>query len=80
MRTRVQKWGNSLGIRIPKALATEAHINQGVDVDISVKDGRLVVEPVAVPQWSLEELLKGITDENLHEEVDWGPPVGKEVW
>jgi len=80
VRTRVQKWGNSLGIRIPKALATEAHINQGVDVDISVKDGRLVVEPVAVPQWSLEELLKGITDENLHEEVDWGPPVGKEVW
>jgi antitoxin MazE len=76
----VQKWGNSLGIRIPKALATEAHINQGVDVDISVKDGRLVVEPVAVPQWSLEELLEGITDENLHEEVDWGPPVGKEVW
>lgn len=79
MRVSVQKWGNSLGLRIPKALAVEAGIEQGAELDVRVEDGRLVAAPVVrIP--TLEELVAGITPENLHGEV-WADmtPVGREV-
>jgi antitoxin MazE len=80
MKTRVQRWGNSLAIRIPRPFAAEAGLEQQSEVDISLVDGALVVKPCPEPSFSLEELLSQVTDDNLHEEVDLGPPVGREVW
>ena len=80
MKARIQKWGNSLALRIPKALAEEVHVRQNTQVEISLVDGKIVVEPVKTADWTLEDLLEGITDENLHLEVESGPSVGKEVW
>lgn len=79
MQVRIAKWGDSLAVRIPKAFASEAQLEEGMEVELSVEDGRIILGPVR-PKYSLEELLEGITPENLHPETDWGPPVGKEVW
>ncbi|HEY7327352.1 MAG TPA: AbrB/MazE/SpoVT family DNA-binding domain-containing protein [Gemmataceae bacterium] len=80
MKTRVQKWGNSLALRIPKSFAEETGLREDASVELSVVEGRLVVDPVAPPPPTLEELLRGVTDENLHGEWDTGPAIGKEIW
>jgi antitoxin MazE len=80
MRTRVQKWGNSLALRIPKAFAAEVGLAEDLAVDLSVDEGRLVVEPQPEESPRLEDLLRGITDENLHGEWETGPTAGKEIW
>lgn len=80
MRTKVQRWGNSLAVRIPKSFAEEAGLVADTPVDMHIADGALVVvrAPAAAP--TLEELLDGVTAENLHGEVDAGLPQGDEVW
>jgi len=78
MRTRVQRWGNSLALRIPKALAVSLGLSDGVAVEPTVLKGRLVVEPASFPK--LADLLAAITHEELHGVTDWGEPVGREVW
>ena len=80
MRTRVRKWGNSLALRIPRSFAAEARLEQDMPVEVSLVEGKLVVTPVTDPAFTLEQLLAGVTDENLHREVDTGPPVGNEAW
>lgn len=80
MKTRVQKWGNSLALRIPKSFADEVGIQKETPVDVSLSDGKLIVSPVAKPKSTLKQLLAKITKENLHEEFDTGPAVGKEIW
>ncbi len=80
METTVQKWGNSLAVRIPKSFAAEAQITQQSRVELSVEDGKLVITPIAAPAYALEELVAGITEENRHAETDWGRPAGSEVW
>ena len=80
MKTRIQKWGNSLALRIPKSFAAEMHLEQGALVDVSLHDGQLLVTPLHPPAVTLEELLEGITPQNLHDEVDTGPAVGNEEW
>jgi antitoxin MazE len=77
--TRVQKWGNSLGLRIPKSFAAEAKVGEGSPVELSVENGALVVRPVQ-RRYSLDELLARVTRRNVHGEVDSGAPVGREVW
>ncbi len=79
MRARVQKWGNSLGLRIPKPFAEETRLEENAEVEISVKGRRLIVEAVE-PRFTLESLLDQVTPENLHGEVDTGKRVGKETW
>jgi antitoxin MazE len=79
MKTRVQRWGNSLAVRIPKAFAAEVGLADKTPVVLRVNRGALVVEPSnAAP--SLAELLGGITEANLHREFDTGRPVGNEAW
>jgi antitoxin MazE len=80
VRTKVQRWGNSLAVRIPKSFAEEVGVTEGSQVEMSLVDGRLVVEraPVAAP--TLAELLEGVTEANRHGEADSGPPVGGEAW
>ena len=80
MRTRIQKWGNSLALRIPKPFASEAHLEEDAQVEVSLIDGKLVVSPVSKSALTLEHLLAGVTEQNLHREVDTGHPTGNEVW
>jgi antitoxin MazE len=76
---RITRWGNSLAVRIPKALAEQTRIEEGSEVELSVADGMLTIRPRA-PIYRLDELLAQITPENRHDEVDWGEPRGKEAW
>ena len=79
MRTRVQRWGNSLAVRIPSALAEESDLHEGADVNIAARRGKLVV--TRSPQrFKLSDLLAGITDENMPDEISTGKHVGKEIW
>lgn len=80
MRSRVQKWGNSLALRIPKSFAEEARLGDDTPVELSLVEGKLVVQAVAARSLTLDELLQDVTDENLHGEWDAGSAVGKEVW
>jgi len=80
MLTKVQKWGNSLALRIPKAFALHAQLENNSFVEISVVEGQIIITPVAAPSWTLEELLAGIHKNNLHHEIDTGSAMGNEVW
>jgi antitoxin MazE len=80
VQTKIQRWGNSLGLRIPRAFAQEAGVGAGSQVDLSVQDGDLVVKPARRKTYRLKELLRKITTKNVPAEVDTGGPVGKEVW
>lgn len=77
-RARVVKWGNSLGVRIPKAVAEQARLREGDPILIEPSDGHVELYPTErIP--TLEELVAQITPENRYEELNWGPPVGKEI-
>lgn len=80
MQTKVKKWGNSLALRIPKVLALDAHIKEGSLVDIAVSNGEIVTKPIRKAAFDLKELVVQITAKNLHDEVETGQPVGREVW
>lgn len=80
MKTRVQKWGNSLALRIPKSFATEVGLQRETSVEISLANGKLVITPVAEPKPTLKQLLVKVTKENLHHEVDTGSAIGNETW
>jgi antitoxin MazE len=79
MRTKIVMWGNSLGLRIPKALAEEVKVREGSMVEISLAKGQLLIRP-APPRYDLEDLLEEVTQENLHGEIDTGVPQGTEGW
>ena len=76
----VTKWGNSLGVRIPSALAKQIELREGMQVGISVMDGRLVIQPEQRRKYTLDELLDGMIPENCHPGVEMGEPVGNEIW
>jgi antitoxin MazE len=80
MRVRVQKWGNSLALRIPKSFAMETALDSGTEVELTLEEGRLVVTPRRAPGYELAELLAHVTRENLHAETDTGSSVGSESW
>jgi antitoxin MazE len=80
MVTKVQKWGNSLGLRIPKALAEDAGVEEGSPVDISLEGDRLVVQPIRSSKYELKDLVSQIREDNLHDEIPTGRRVGREVW
>ena len=79
METKIQRWGNSLGLRIPKSFAEEARVEAGSTVDLSIEDGELVIRPLR-RRYSLRSLVAGINRGNVHEPVDTGEPVGREAW
>ena len=84
MIVELRKWGNSLAVRIPKALAKAIKVRDGRRVELTVKGDTLVLRPLARPKrkrrYSLDQLLTGMTRENVPQEVDWGPPRGTEMW
>lgn len=82
MLAKIQKWGNSQGLRLPKNLLSDAQLNVGDEVDISVKEGIMIVAPAKRirGRHSLKDLVAHIPESYQPGEVDWGKPVGKEVW
>ena len=80
MITKIQRWGNSLALRIPKAFADSVGLNTGTEVELMVEDGKLVITKSPTTHHDLEDLLSGVTSENVHEEVDFGRAVGREAW
>jgi antitoxin MazE len=80
VKTRVQKWGNSLALRIPKSFADEVGLQTETPVEVSLDDGKLVITPVSRPKPTLKQLLAKVTEENLHHEVDTDAAVGNEAW
>lgn len=80
MTTIVQKWGNSLALRIPIFLAKDVHLHQGSMVEMAVVEGKIVVKPKGRRKFSMSQLLKGITKHNRHSEQDWGRASGQEIW
>jgi antitoxin MazE len=80
MRTRIQKWGNSLALRIPKSFAGEIGLEQDSPVEVSLEGEKLVVLPARESKVTLESLLAQVTEDNVHHEVKTGPAVGNEVW
>ena len=78
MKVQVQKWGNSLALRIPKSFAVETSIENGSTVEVTLEKGAIVMKP-AREDINLEDLLSGITSENIHVETDFGRPEGKEL-
>ena len=79
MKTTAQKWGNSLAIRVPKRVAEEAGLREKDPVEIEVRKGTLVVRPHLRRVYRLGDLLKRITPRNVHDEVDFGGPTGREA-
>jgi antitoxin MazE len=79
MTTRIAKWGNSLGLRLPRSVAQEAQLGEGDKVQVSVKAGAIVIRP-SRPTYSLDKLVSRITPTNRHGESDWGGPQGGEAW
>ncbi|MBI2466438.1 MAG: AbrB/MazE/SpoVT family DNA-binding domain-containing protein [Candidatus Rokubacteria bacterium] len=80
MRMQIQKWGNSLALRIPKPFAEDADVRKGTVVDLSVSEGKLVVAAARRQKPALKELLAKVNRRNLHGEVDSGPPTGRGSW
>ncbi|MCJ7841973.1 AbrB/MazE/SpoVT family DNA-binding domain-containing protein [Lederbergia sp. NSJ-179] len=79
MTTTAQKWGNSIGVRIPQKIAKKFGVVNGSEIEIKeTKDG-IVLKPLE-KEISLDDLLSQITEENRHEPVDWGKPEGAEIW
>ncbi|MCP4144579.1 MAG: AbrB/MazE/SpoVT family DNA-binding domain-containing protein [bacterium] len=81
MLSKIQKWGNSQGIRIPKGILEDSKIEIGEDVDISIKDGTIVIKPVKKirGRYDLKELVAKMPQNHTPHEEDWGDPEGQEV-
>jgi antitoxin MazE len=80
MRARVQRWGHSLALRIPKPLAAEVGLKDNSPVELSLCEGKLIITPSAEPAVGLDDLLAKVTKRNHHGEIDTGPARGAEVW
>lgn len=79
MQARIQKWGNSLAVRIPKSFATQSNLGQDSLVEMSIENGKIVLLPIQ-PELSLAQLLELVTEENRHAEAQTGTTVGREIW
>lgn len=79
MHVRIQKWGNSLAVRIPRQIAKEVHLEEGSEINLTERSGQILLDPIE-KSVTLAELLEGIRPENLHDATDFGPARGNEVW
>lgn len=80
MITKIQKWGNSLGIRLPSVFTKELELKENSAVEIKVADKKIVIEPVEIVQVDLNDLLSKVSEENIHKEILIDGPEGKEIW
>lgn len=76
----MQKWGNSLGVRIPRGLAEEVGLGAGTEGSLSAQDGELVVKPSVPARLNLDDLLAEVSEDTLHASVETGSAVGAEIF
>ena len=80
MTTTIRKWGNSLGLRIPRDIAKDVGLNEGKEVTIKKHGVELVIRPLKKRHIDIDAMIRKITPDNRHALIDWGPPRGKEIW
>lgn len=80
MKVQVKKWGNSASVRIPASVMAAAALDIDQTVDVREENGRVVIEPVRSPTYNLDDLLAEMTPETFPEDLDFGPPIGREIW
>ena len=80
MSVTLHKWGNGVGLRLPKSLLEQLRLKEGSEVDVKVEGNRLVIEPARRRRYTMAEVLEGFAPDDRPGEVDWGKPVGREVW
>jgi len=80
METVIKRWGNSLGIRLPKVLAEHFNINNGSHLELRIEKDHIKILPVSNQKYTLKELMTKVSKKNIHSEIDTGNVVGKEVW
>jgi antitoxin MazE len=79
MKTKIQKWGNSLGVRLPKNITEQKSLRAGLSVSVILKNDQIVIEPDTI-ETSLDSLLSKISPANCHDESDWSAAQGNEIW
>jgi antitoxin MazE len=79
VRVLVKKWGNSASVRIPASVMAATDLRLDQEVEVREEKGRIIIDPIRPAKYTLADLIAGITDENRHDEIDFGPPVGKEI-
>ena len=79
MKTKIQKWGNSLGVRLPKSIAEQKSLRDGLVVSVVLKNNQIVIEPIE-QELSLESMLEELNENNVHSETDWSDARGNEIW
>ena len=80
MTTKIQQWGNSLAVRLPKEITQKFKLHKGSSVNLFQDTKSILIKPVYKNKITLKELVSKITPENIHKEVDWGKSEGKEIW
>ncbi len=80
MILKVKKWGNSLAIRIPKSFAKEVNLDSGTEINLAIKNGKIIIEPLKQKKYHLNDLLLEVNEDNIHNEYSSGEPRGKEIW
>lgn len=80
MNTRIQKWGNSLAVRLPRAFTEEIGLAENSSVEVHIEDGKIVLTPQTAPAYRLEDLLAQVSEANIHGELESGTSVGNEEW
>jgi antitoxin MazE len=80
IRATVGKWGNSAAVRLPATIIAQANFSAQQPINILLSKGRIILEPVETPEFDLDEMLAQIKPEHLHGEIDFGEPVGKEIF
>ena len=80
MNTKIARWGNSLAVRLPSRALKELDLKEGALVELSAKDGKLILEPRHARDPELDELIAAITPKNRYPETNWGKARGREVW
>ena len=79
MKTKLQKWGHSLAVRIPKSFVNTINVKERDEVELIIEDNQLIIKPVKY-KFDIDELVSKINSDNLHKEIGTGPSVGKEIW
>lgn len=80
MTTKIQQWGNSLALRLPKDITKKLRLHKGSPVIVAQDTNKILIKPLNKTKTSLKELVSKITPDNIHSEIDWGKSVGKEIW
>lgn len=80
MITKIQKWGNSLGVRLPNLFIKELKLEENVAVEIKIEKKKIVISPVIIEDYNLEELLSRVSESNVHSEIQTGDSQGNEAW